>query len=273
MIERKRRTAVDLGRGRRALCAVVGLGALGAGVVAVFETTNQGGTVALVTVGALASILALVGKVPLRWVVAGHEVDMTEEEHVIERTVDAFASEMSPLQLEATSHSLMQMAARSKVATDAEVARYVRVADRLLETSEFEREVELRKKQLLGLFPGWSSAEPDGSTTGGGVDGVLISPSGRRIAIVAKFYTGELTADRVDQIRLQSVKVLENPSYDGILLVLPDGDWTQFNKRRAARGTPVRAIKLVEKIPNLEKWLGELDSATADVPLEHAEER
>lgn len=87
-------TVHDLRGGVRGLCALVGMGGLISGTTAVFESDNQAGTVALLAVGGIASLLAVVGKVPLRWVIGGSEFDMSEA--AAQDIADAVASQLDP---------------------------------------------------------------------------------------------------------------------------------------------------------------------------------
>ena len=74
----ERITVRDLSRVPRGLFALAGMSGLIAGGFAVFETGNQAGSVALLAVGSVASLLAVVGKVPLKWIIGGNEFDMSE---------------------------------------------------------------------------------------------------------------------------------------------------------------------------------------------------
>ena len=58
----------------RGLCTLVGIGGLGLGTFATFETDNEIGTSALLFVGSIASLIALLGRVP-RIKVGENEID------------------------------------------------------------------------------------------------------------------------------------------------------------------------------------------------------
>lgn len=90
----QRVTVRDLDRWVRGLFSLAGSGGLIGGAVAVFRSDNQAGTVALLVIGAIASLLAVVGKVPLRWVIGGNEFDMSEA--IAQDIADAIASQVDP---------------------------------------------------------------------------------------------------------------------------------------------------------------------------------
>lgn len=95
----------------RGLVLLTGLCGLTAGGTAVFTSSNQAGTVGLLVVGAVAMLLAIVGRVPLRWVIGGNEFDMTKEVQAAEVMTEVVASELSPTATKAVADRLMQSAA------------------------------------------------------------------------------------------------------------------------------------------------------------------
>lgn len=114
--EQRRVTMEPLDRSRRGVSAFVGVTGLGAGLVAVFESANQAGTVALLTIGALASVIALLGRIPLRWVVAGAELDMSYEES--QQTADALSEFMNADQLRLLTQRLLESAPQQRTSAN-----------------------------------------------------------------------------------------------------------------------------------------------------------
>lgn len=92
----ERITVRDLSRVPRGLFALAGMSGLIAGGFAVFDTGNQAGSVALLAVGSVASLLAVVGKVPLKWIIGGNEFDLSET--AAQEAADAVASQLTPAQ-------------------------------------------------------------------------------------------------------------------------------------------------------------------------------
>ena len=96
-LEQPERISVrNLGPWQRSLFAVAGFCGLIAGGFAVFRTGNQAGSVALLAVGSVASLLAVVGKVPLKWVIGGNEFDMSET--AARDAAEVVASQLTPSQ-------------------------------------------------------------------------------------------------------------------------------------------------------------------------------
>lgn len=168
--QRSRAVAVhDLQGAVRGLVLLTGLSALGGGGVAVFRSDNQAGTVGLLVVGAVAMLLAIVGRVPLRWVIGGNEFDMTKE--AAEATAEAVASQLTPESTAKVAAGLMWSdAGRSTARAMMDVVALEQAATDLVESA-------------LAARPGWTYSEPDGPDTG--IDGVIQKNSnGRRIGLV-----------------------------------------------------------------------------------------
>ena len=197
MVKEQRRVTMEpLDRGRRGVSAFVGVTGLGAGVVAVFESTNQAGTVALLTIGALASVFALLGKIPLRWVVAGAELDMTYEES--QQTADALTEFMNADQLRLLTQRLLEAAPQQGASVNS-----LHLAATLSRASTVESEGHSRMKRFATLTPGYSY-EP--ATVELGADGVMTAPDGTRIAVDFKAWGDGVTRER----RHQRVQLLNN---------------------------------------------------------------
>src|SRR5690348_2788970 len=79
-------TAPKIGTGMRSACMAVGIGLLGAGLVAVFVTDNGLGTLALLAVAALLVLVGVTGEAPERLVLGGHEIRL--HQRMQERRLD-----------------------------------------------------------------------------------------------------------------------------------------------------------------------------------------
>ncbi|GAA0202739.1 hypothetical protein GCM10008944_20500 [Cytobacillus oceanisediminis] len=93
-VERRTSSVRKLNRRDRAVCATVGVLGTGTGAAAVFATSNQAGAVALLVMGGLSSLFALLGLVPLRWSVGSTTFDMSE-------VVDLVGEDLTPEQMAA----------------------------------------------------------------------------------------------------------------------------------------------------------------------------
>jgi len=190
-----------------------------AGGVAVFETANQAGTVGLLTVGGLSGLIALVGKVPLRWVVGGAEVDMTYDETV--DTADALADMLTPEQLDELSRRLL---VSTKSPTSLPSTGQLRLASTLERASEVEREGHERFRRLAGLLPGdWTysigEAFPTGSRHVSIPDGILRTPDGVTIGVDFKAWGENITRARQHETVKKSRDAVTATALDAILIV------------------------------------------------------
>jgi hypothetical protein len=174
--EQRRVTMEPLDRGRRGLSAFIGVAGLWAGTVAVFESSNQAGTVALLTIGALASVFALLGKVPLRWVVAGTELDMSYDDS--RETADALADFLNSDQLDLLTQNLLELAADKAAPT-----HQLRLAARLSRTSAVENEGHRLMRRFATMTKGWAYSP---AAIEVGADGVMTAPDGVKIAVEIK---------------------------------------------------------------------------------------
>lgn len=167
----KAATVHDLTGAVRGLVLLIGLCGLVAGGVAVFSSANQAGTVGLLIVGAVAVLLAIVGRVPLRWVIGGNEFDMTKEAAAV--AADAVASQLGPESTAALTAQLLESnATRSSSMTAAMVDRVV-----------FERSASARiLTAVTGL--GWECQLKRYSDSG--VDVIVTNREGRVVEVVFK---------------------------------------------------------------------------------------
>lgn len=221
MPEEKRRVSFqELSGVARGLSALVGMSGLVVGGIAVFETANQAGTVGLLTVGGLSGLIALLGKVPLRWTVGGAEVDMSYDETI--ETADALADLLTPEQLEELSRRLLTSAETPATLPS---PHQLRLASTIERASEAERRGHGRLSRLAGLLgPDWSYAvgESFEMSPGRGFipDGVLRAPEGVKIGLDFKAWGTEMSASRLHSILARSRKLAAETSLDAILIMV-----------------------------------------------------
>lgn len=152
----------------RGLVLLTGLSALAGGGIAVFTSDNQAGTVGLLVVGAVAMLLAIVGRVPLRWVIGGNEFDMTQE--AAEATAEAVASQLTP-------------ASTAKVAADLMWSDAARSTARaMMDVVAVEQSASELVASTIGVRQGWTYSEATGPDTS--IDGVIEDSNGRHIGVV-----------------------------------------------------------------------------------------
>lgn len=212
----RRVTMEPISGSRRGVSAILGMAGLSAGTIAVFESANQAGTVALLTIGALSSIFALLGKIPLRWVVAGAELDMTYEDN--QQTADALSDVMTVEQLRLVAQRLLEAPAQQSPSAD----NRLRLAATLSRASTVEAEGHTRMKRFVALTPGFSYEQ---AAADSGIDGVMTAPDGVRIAVDFKAWGDEVSR----QMQHQRVQRLSNDLDErleraecGAMLVLTD---------------------------------------------------
>lgn len=179
----ERITVRDLRGGVRRLFALAGMGGLIGGAVAVFVSRNQAGTVALLAVGGIASLLAVVGKVPLRWVIGGHEFDMSEA--AAQDVADAVASQLDPT-------GTAELAGRL---AGTEAGGRSPVASAMFEYVAFEQATIGRVMQVIAPM-GWSYAHitaPEDRR----YDGFVVTQDGYRIPIEYKLVRSTAALNRL----------------------------------------------------------------------------
>ena len=164
-------TVTDLTGVPRGTFVLVGMCSLLAGGFAVFKSSNQAGTVALIAIGAIASLLAVVGKLPLRWVIGGHEFDMSHK--TARAAAEVMASHLPP---SGTAELAGQMAR-------AEGGRLSPMTSAMLDYVNFERSA-IERVIAVAQERGWSYVDASGSDRG--VDGYVETANGRRVPVEYK---------------------------------------------------------------------------------------
>lgn len=171
--DRGRITVRELKRGQRGLFSLAGVAGLLTGGVAVFESGNQAGTVALLAVGSVASLLAVVGKVPLRWVIGGHEFDMSED--AAQEAADVVTSQLKPAETAELAGRLVQLdSGRRNAMTNA-----------ILDHVSFEQAAIGRVMQAIAP-KGWAYGS-NIPVDDRGIDGVILGPNGVSVPVEYKF--------------------------------------------------------------------------------------
>lgn len=183
------------------------------GGVAVFTSGNQAGTVALLAVGSVASLLAVVGKVPLRWVIGGHEIDMSEE--AAQDAAEAVASRLSPSETAELAGRLAQLdnAALSPMATAMQA--YV----------GFEQLAIGKILQAIASNPGWTY-EP--SQPGGAFDAFVVDAHDHRVPVEYKMLRSPAALRKVldtlptssafpDVVLVLSGQPIKSASFEGLI--------------------------------------------------------
>lgn len=92
----KRRVGLPLSRLQRASSGLGAVAGLGAGGVAVFETNNEAGSVALLAVGVLFSFVALAGLLPTRLKLGDNEIEWQQLAEALSDVVDETPPESRP---------------------------------------------------------------------------------------------------------------------------------------------------------------------------------
>jgi hypothetical protein len=266
--EPRRVTTERLTRGRRGLTAFVGISGLTVGTVAVFESGNQGGTVALLSIGALASVFAVLGKIPLRWVVAGADVDMSYEES--RETADTLSDYLNAEQLRLVTERLLDAAAQTPASTSP-----LRLAANLSRVSTVESEGHSRMRRFATLSDGWSYKPV---STELGADGVMTALDGTKIAVDFKAWGDDVSRARRQQ-RVHSLvnrlpHMLDSTGCRA-LLVLTDSTIpsSELGETRHLLGHPLRIATFADGYTFLlQKFneLREMAAAATDAPHDDA---
>jgi hypothetical protein len=253
--EQRRVTIESLNRSRRGLTAFMGVSGLGAGVVAVFKSANQAGTVALLTIGALASVFALLGKIPLRWIVAGAELDMSYDER--QETADALSEVLTADQLRLLTRRLLEEGAENSTSTGR-----LQLAATLSRASNVEDEGHSRMRRFGTLSDVWSY-EP-ASQVGGdlGADGFMTATDGTRIAIDFKAW-GEVSKQRrhqlVTNLTARLPAVLERTNSQGLLVLTDESQMTdELGEFPSVLRRPMRVVTSTDSFQFVESKMNEL---------------
>jgi hypothetical protein len=213
--EQRRVTAEPIGGLRRGAAAVIGVSGIAAGALAVFQSDNQAGSVALLAIGAGACVVALVGKVPLRWVVAGAEVDMSYEES--RETADTLSEFLNSEQLQMVTRRLLEGTLQQPASTNR-----LQLAATLSRASAVEAEGHGRMRRFATMTDGWSYQPANAEF---GADGVMTAPGGTKIAVEFKAWGDHPSKQR----RHHRAQLLSNRLHEilertgcGALFVLTD---------------------------------------------------
>ncbi|MFE3998075.1 hypothetical protein ACFX43_04650 [Nocardioides sp. YIM B13467] len=173
----KAATVHELNGVLRGLVLLTGLCGLAAGGMAVFTSNNQAGTVGLLVVGAVAMLLAIVGRVPLRWVIGGNEFDMTKEAEAAEVMTEVVASELSPTATRAVADRLMQ----------SDTTRGTSATYAMLNWVAFETNAIGRVTGAVTSRPRWTfTVASDQEGDHEGLDGTVRDPNGRYVGVEFK---------------------------------------------------------------------------------------
>lgn len=202
-------TIRDLNGWVRGLFAFAGSGGLVAGCVAVFESDNQAGTVALIVVGAVASLLAVVGKVPLRWVIGGNEFDMSEA--AAQDFADAVASQVDPA---GTAQIVEAMAATASGLSSP-------VAAAMSEYVAFERSAIDRVSRVIETR-GWSYVPATGAEDRR-YDGFVVADGGRRVPVEYKLLRSSVAWQRW----LRSIRFRSDENGEQAMIVVVSGAYSR----------------------------------------------
>lgn len=127
----------------------------------------------MLAIGAVALLLAVVGRVPLRWVIGGNEIDMTKDAAVAEVMSDALASAGSPESTRAVANQL----ANSKA------TRVSPTTVAMLEWVAFEQSAIARVTAAVTSRPRWTFTS---ASVDRGVDGTVWLPDGREVGVEFK---------------------------------------------------------------------------------------
>ncbi|MFH7322260.1 hypothetical protein [Aeromicrobium sp. JJY06] len=241
---------------KRGIASAISLGGLAGGTFGVFESGNQAGTVALLTIGAFSGAFAMVGKIPLRWVVAGTEVDMSYEES--RDTADALAQFLTAEQLAIVTKQILELAGQQPPS-----ANQLQLAASLSRASSAEVEGHSRMRRFATLTEGWTY-EP--ATEGIGADGMMKTPDGELIAVDFKSW-GEGASrqrwhQRVQLLNNRLPDVLERTGAKGLLVLVDATIATpEIGEFPSALRRPMRIATfadsyqfLLEKFEELRVW-------------------
>jgi hypothetical protein len=224
---------------------ILGMSALTAGFVAVFTSANQAGTVGLLAIGAAASLFAILGKIPLRWVVAGAELDMTYDGS---ETAEALSEVLTAEQVERLRDRLLSEE-QSPATTDA-ASGGLKLAAQLTRIGSLEQEWHQRLHLWTQLHPGWSyeaSRAPDERG-----DGVLTSPTGATVVVDVKLW-GDRNWPRSSKIMNAAIAASRISGADGVLFATNSMDeeaWGRIQST-ASRTPRFRVATLSDGIEDL----------------------
>lgn len=210
--EGRRVTVRDLDGATRGLFAFGGASGLVLGAVAVFLSANQAGTVALLIAGSGASLLAVVGKVPLRWVIGGTEFDMSYEQAAA--LVEGATADLTPGETAAFASRLSRL--QGGVPSS--------ITGVMLDNVSFELEATARVR-LAVTQAGWNyREEPPGQPHR--FDGYIDKPEGPSVPVELRMHRGTSSLwPIVSRLRLSA----ESLGCADVLLVVSGGTeavWT-----------------------------------------------
>ncbi|MGY0387097.1 hypothetical protein ACWZJV_09015 [Nocardioides sp. WG-D5] len=184
----------------RAVVLLTGLCGLAAGGLAVFTSSNQAGTVGLLVVGAVAMLLAIVGRVPLRWVIGGNEFDMTKEVEAAQVITEVVASELSPTATKAVADRLWQSDATRGTSASFALQNWV-----AFETSAMESVTAAVTSRRNWVFASTSERGDDYAS----LDGTVQDPQGRSVGV--EFKLARTESDFFEWFQRHQVKSRATP--------------------------------------------------------------
>lgn len=202
---------VSLGRtGRMAFYALACLGLLSGGT-AVFLSTNQAGTVALIAIGAISLVIAIAGRMPLKWALGAGTFDLSDAA-AAEAGAAVVAENLPPPAM----HDLVQAMNR------AAQGRPVAMSQALERYSNFESQAAERVSAVTRAH-GWtylSERTPDR-----GVDAIVRADNGKEACIEYKLTsTRNNRRNRMMDLLARAAIVTPLP----LIAVLSEGNDAEF---------------------------------------------
>lgn len=187
------RSAGKLGMPSRIIAFVLGVAVLGAGALAVFVTHLEAGPVALLAVGLIFMIVGLAGTLPTRLKVgdneAAWEIEREAVQVFIERVAEDAPAERQPELLDALGE--LAEGAPQVAAAGISAVAYER---------QLREEIDRALDEIQTVMPDGQPIKFTTQVTADrqGVDAILEGPTGRLIAIEAKFSGKNLSTTWLD---------------------------------------------------------------------------
>lgn len=240
------------------MAAITGVSGFAAGTLAVFQSENQAGSVALLTIGAFASVVALVGKFPLRWVVAGTEMDMSYEES--RETADTLSEFLNADQLQMLTKRLLEGTPQQPAS-----ANRLHLAATLSRASSVEAEGHSRMRRFATLTAGWSYEPAEAEF---GADGVMTAPDGIKIAVEFKAWGDQPSKQRRHQraqvLNSRLLETLERTRCRALLVLTDETTTTEdLGEFPSVLRRPMRVATFADGYQSVLRKLEELRAAAA----------
>jgi hypothetical protein len=223
----RRPLAVKLTWWNRAILDLLGLAAFGAGAAAVFITHLEAGPVALIAAGLLLLLIGIGGHMPSRLKIGDNEAQWEIEREAVQVFVERVAEEAPAERQPELIDALGELAEAAPQVASAGLSAFI-----------YERQL---REEINRALEEIQSTMPDGEsirfitqvpTDRQGVDAIIEAPTGRRIAIEAKFSSKNLSPAWFDVMEQKIIDLMRAWGGPGVMLLITRDQLTKAAEQR-----------------------------------------